>query len=434
MAPQGAPAAGEWRETLAGAVVGQEVSEEFLEESETLLGAIDWSDNSKAVVQTLLEGYVSDVVAKGDRRGGPKGIWRSWSKQVSWAVWGLVRANRRDFPRSLKPDKKTATPAPTPGTGWKPPVALSAADESPAGSSAAENVGAEIEKFAQAQGADVTDLVAFSWPEIAGLAASSGLSLGARLKIKSMCRPVLASMPEPMGPPGTASGRQASQAAHRGLDELQTRRHRGLDGTVGSTSSVESGDGEAGMRGNALQKARRNAYKLSDPVKVYNQFLSEYAHKEDWPVDTEVWPRMAEEFLSEVYGQQKRGAQYANDFIQAHNLQGCHQLQVLPVIWTALDAMLLYDNVNPVNAYSAEVLLRHAYGLEKVYADCWRLEDTRGDKSKCKWHLLPRYCLVRSQGGGAKSVSADKAAKKQMMEEADFLKYNKKLLDQVGNG
>ena len=129
----------------------------------------------------------------------------------------------------------------------------------------------------------------------------------------------------------------------------------------------------------------------------------------------------------EVYGTSQRGAKHAERWIADRKLQECHQLQTLCVIWSAVDALMLYDKMNPVNSACAEILLRHAYALESVYGNCNGIDQTRGKDSKCQWRLMQKYCVVRSRTGATKLPKADAAVKRQMEQEASFIKYLQKM-------
>jgi hypothetical protein len=116
-------------------------------------------------------------------------------------------------------------------------------------------------------------------------------------------------------------------------------------------------------------------------------------------------------------------------WITERHLQECHQLQTLCVLWAAVDALMLWDNVNPCNSAAGEILLRHCCNpLEQVYERCSHIEHTRGKDNRCQWGLMDKYCLIRSRRQRVRVAHADRAVKKEMQQEAEFRKYLNKSL------
>jgi glutathionylspermidine synthase len=95
----------------------------------------------------------------------------------------------------------------------------------------------------------------------------------------------------------------------------------------------------------------------------------------------------------------------------------------------AVDDSVMIDEKDVINSVAFEKLVRRAYGLEKAYEDCYKIEDWKrpdGKKSwvsKVKWDLCDRYDLRGKSSQTTKVLEADEEARQAMERDAAFMKY-----------
>ena len=131
--------------------------------------------------------------------------------------------------------------------------------------------------------------------------------------------------------------------------------------------------------------------------------------------------------------QRGTGKQYAQRWVQPHQLQKNVPAMEMVSIMDAIDDMVFGTLRGFLNQISTEKLVRRAYGLEKAFENVHREEDWRRPdgktswSTKVKWGLCDRYDL-RGHGLKPTSIShVDEEARRSMERDAAFYKYYDKV-------
>ena len=177
---------------------------------------------------------------------------------------------------------------------------------------------------------------------------------------------------------------------------------------------------------NALKlQYRRIEYLNRSPLDAILRCAKEIDDFEDWPFKgTAAETRVAPMYYPQVYQGNRRGVQYAKEWIAAHRLEKCNLANQMVLHMMQADTALLYDNYNILNSASFEILARRCYGLERAYELC-RAQDDWSDakRGKVRLHLLDEYDLCSIMATGTRVPSADQEVKREMEIRAQFNKY-----------
>ena len=173
---------------------------------------------------------------------------------------------------------------------------------------------------------------------------------------------------------------------------------------------------------------RRLEYLSRSPLEAILRCARQLEDFADWPfADTPGDSRVAPLYFAQVYQNDRRGAQYAKEWIAAHHLEDCELIQELEFHLMRADTALLYDGMNILNAASFEVLARRCYGLERAFELCTEPGDWRDEtKGRVRMHLLEKYDLSAIMSTGAQIRSADLAVKREMQRRSQFEKCTQK--------
>ena len=174
------------------------------------------------------------------------------------------------------------------------------------------------------------------------------------------------------------------------------------------------------------------------PHQAFLAQLRKYREVRPWPMPEGYQQRLAPNYLAQVYKSGQTGVEYARKWLRDHGLSGCAPAQEMLSIMEAVDDSIFSDGNDVINSVAFEKLVRRAYGLERAFEHCWKLEDWRrpdGKKSwtsKVQWDLCDRYDLRSQYLRATRVPSADDEAKQAMERDAAFHKYYEKVKSVTG--
>ena len=186
--------------------------------------------------------------------------------------------------------------------------------------------------------------------------------------------------------------------------------------------------------------------KASAPLDVFKKQLAQYK-----AVPPEIWnsyfpagyrERVAPEFLSEVYSQNKRAEDWAKDFLRDRELLDCFAARELMASLSALDAIFLLERQpGALNRVSTEKLARKAYALYLAFNGVRRQADwkrPKGEggktwKSKIDWDAAKRYDHTLTDEDIITISGAEAEVRKEMERDALMLKMRSKLEERAGS-
>ena len=199
--------------------------------------------------------------------------------------------------------------------------------------------------------------------------------------------------------------------------------------------------------GNVKELIGRLQRKATSPLEIFREHLSQYKEvpPAEWGAHFPLGyrERVAPEFLSDVYSQNKKGEEWAKDFLRDRELLDCFAARELMAALSALDAILLVERCpGSLNRVSTEKLARKAYAFYVAFHGVRRQADwkkPKGDqgkawKSKIDWEAAKRYDHTLTDDEIITISGAEAEVRREMERDALMLKMKSKLEERAGSG